>query len=444
MLTGWKERALALKVLLGFERDGKLKEHLERELSPLPPRERAFVRELSSGTVRYLKLLDFCVERATGKSLRNQKAIVRNALRLIAYQLLFTGVPPYAAVNETVEAVKRLLNRKAAGFVNAVSKRLVGFDCRGEVEKVEDFLQRLSILYSFPLWLVKRWDSFYGREELVPLLEALNRVPPLYLRVNRLKSSPKEFTELLTRKGYEWELHQFVPDMVRVKGRVVIQELPGYREGLFYIQDPASYLAALLVEPRPGELVLELGAAPGGKTTALAALMENRGKVVAVDVSKERVELLKRNLDWLGVKCVEPLVTDVLKDEAFIKKYYRSFDRILIDAPCSATGVIRRHPEGKWNKSLSLIKHNQEVQRGLLKAAKELLKEGGALLYSVCSLEREEGEDNFSFALEELGYRELPIEWPNLPKEQQGRGTLRVFPHKNDTDGFFYMKLTTG
>ena len=442
-MTGWSERAKAIKVLVAFEKDKKLREHIERETLGLSPQDRAFIREITSGTVRYLKLLDFSVERATGKSLKKQHPVVRNALRLIAYQLFFTGVPPYAAVNETVEAVKRLLNKKAAGFVNAVSKRLIGFDYKKEVEKIEDYHERISTLYSFETWMVKRWEEFYGKEELIPLLEGLNRVAPLFLRVNRIKTTLEELLKLLKEAGIEAEPHPFVPDMVRVKGRVLIEELPGYKEGYFYIQDPASFLAAYLLEPKEGELILDLGAAPGGKTTAIASLTKDGAKVVAVDINPARMELLKRNAQRLGIKNLETVITDISKDEEFIKRYYKSFDRILIDAPCSATGVIRRHPEGKWNKSLELINHNQKVQRSLLKAAKDLLKEGGTLLYSVCSLEREEGEENREFALKEVGYKPLKME--NLPEElhkEEREGSLRLFPHRHDADGFYYAKLT--
>lgn len=441
-MTGWSERAKAIKVLTAFERDKRLKEHLEKELGGVEPQSRAFVREITSGTVRYLKLLDFSIERAGKKSLRGQNPIVRNALRLIAYQLFFTGVPPYAAVNETVEAVKRLLNKRAAGFVNALSKKLIGFNYKEEVKKIPNYYERLSTLYSFETWMVKRWESFYGKEELIPLLEGLNRVAPLYLRVNRIRVSQEELLKLLRERGIEAEPHPFIPDMIKVKGRVVIEELPGYREGYFYIQDPASFLAAYLLEPKPGELILDLGAAPGGKTTAIASLTKNGAKVVAVDVSPERMELLKENAKRLGVKNLETVITDVSKDREFIGRFYKSFDKILIDAPCSATGVIRRHPEGKWNKSLELIKHNQKIQRNLLMAARELLKEGGTLIYSVCSLEREEGEENLEFALRN-GFKPSPFK--NLPRElkpQVKGGGLRLFPHKNDADGFFYSKLT--
>jgi 16S rRNA (cytosine967-C5)-methyltransferase len=167
----------------------------------------------------------------------------------------------------------------------------------------------------------------------------------------------------------------------------------------------------------------------------------DRAKVIAVDISKERMKLLEDNIERLGISNVEPIVTDIQKDKKFIEKHEGSFDRILIDAPCSATGVIRRHPEGKWNKSLKLIKNNQIIQRNLLSSCYKLLKPGGILLYSVCSLEREEGEENIDFS-EYIGNKRtilynLP---PNL-KPFEERGILRVFPHRDNMDGFFYAFL---
>ena len=226
--------------------------------------------------------------------------------------------------------------------------------------------------------------------------------------------------------------------MVRIKGRIVVEQLPGYEEGFFYVQDPASYLAAYLLKPKPGEKILDLGAAPGGKTTALAALAGNKAEIFAVDISDKRMKLLEENCKKLGVKNVVPVITDISKDEDFIRRHEKSFDRILIDAPCSATGVIRRHPEGKWNKSVSLIKNNASVQEKLTKSAVRLLKPGGILLFSVCSLEKEEGEDHLPF-FETLGLKKLPLKEVEGYLSPQGN-ILRVFPYKDGMDGFFYSR----
>ncbi len=428
-------RKVAIDVLCEFEKDLKLKTHFERLTQHLSFKDKSFVREMVSGSIRFLKLLDFSIEKASGKKQKKQHPAVRNGLRILAYQLFFMSVPPYAAINETVEAVKRF-RKKAAGFVNAVGKKLINFDYKTEIEKLPDFYEKISTLYSFEKWMVKRWYRFYGNE-ITALLSSLNRTAPLYLRINTLRVKIPEYLTLLEKNNIEFEVHPFIKEMVRIKGKIDIHSLPGYTDGFFYIQDVASYLSALLLAPQKGKKILDIAAAPGGKTTAMAALVENKANITAIDVDSERITFLEKNLEKLGVNCVKTLKVDITRENPFPEN---SFDRIFLDAPCSGTGIIRRHPEGKWNKSLSLIKHNQKVEKALLKEAFKLLKPGGTLLYSVCSLEREEGEENVNYALN-LGFKKgnFDIKFEEIGVKEN---MARVFPHKQGTDGFFYAIFT--
>ncbi len=427
-------REIAVKILCNFEKDLKLKPHFESLTKHLNFRDRSFVRELTSGTVRFLKLLDFSIEKASGKRQKKQKPFVRNALRILAYQLFFMSVPPYAALNETVEAVKKS-NRKSAGFVNAVGKKLIKFDYKREIKSIPNKIERIATLLSFETWMVKRWKNFY--QDYIELLEGLNKTPPLFLRINRIKTSPEDFAKLLEKANIEFEPHPFLPDMFRIKGRVEITSIPGYREGLFYIQDPASFLSAVLLNPKPEEKILDIAAAPGGKTTAIGSLTEGKAEITAIDIDPERVKLLKENVSKAGFNC-RILIEDITQKTSLPDNY---FDRILLDAPCSATGVIRRHPEGKWNKSMELIKHNQQIQRNLLKSAYKLLKPGGRLLYSVCSLEREEGEENAEYAIN-IGFKPAGFDIKFEDVGTSYENTMRVFPHRDNTDGFFYAIFT--
>jgi 16S rRNA (cytosine967-C5)-methyltransferase len=429
-------RLIGIEILTEFERGNDLRSIIENRTSKLKAIDRAFLREIVLGTIRYKKFLDFCIKSASGKDPERQLLEVKSALRLSAYQITFMKVPPYAAINETVEAVKRILNKKFAGFVNAVSRKLVNFNCKESIEKIENRIERISTLYSFETWMVKRWETFYN--DIENLLSGLNKTAPLYMRINRIKISPEDFTEMLRKEGIDYEKHHFLKDMVRVKGRVDIKSLPGYKDGYFYIQDPASYLSAYLLNPQEGELILDIAAAPGGKTTAIASLSNNRASIVAVDINEDRLRTLEDNIKRLSVKNVKIVKADITKSYGELESYFEKFGKILIDAPCSATGIIRRHPEGKWNKSLSLIKHNQKVQRKLIKSAFKLLKPGGILLYSVCSLEREEGEDNIPIA-RKAGFEYT--QFNNLPGSLKGKvigNSLRVFPHTDNMDGFFY------
>ncbi|WP_457568489.1 16S rRNA (cytosine(967)-C(5))-methyltransferase RsmB [Desulfurobacterium sp.] len=423
-------REIAIKILCSFEKDLKLKPHFERLTKQLNFRDKSFVREISSGSVRFLKLLDFSIEKTSGKKQKKQKDVVRNGLRILAYQLFFTAVPPYAALNETVEAVKKL-NRKGAGFVNAVGKKLIHFDYRKEVAKIPDEMERTATLFSFETWMVRRWKRFY--EDWEKLLEGLNKTPPLFIRINRIKTTPENFAKLLKAADIEFEPHPFLPDMFRIKGRINISSIPGYREGFFYIQDPASFLAAVLLNPAPEEKILDIAAAPGGKTTAIASITKGKAKITAVDVNENRLKLLKENVRKAGFRC-KILLEDITQTTSLPENH---FDRILLDAPCSATGVIRRHPEGKWNKNINLIKHNQKLQKALITSAYKLLKPGGRLLYSVCSLEKEEGEENAKYAVS-IGFKpaQFDIKFEGVGKVY--KNTMRVFPHTDNMDGFFY------
>ncbi|WP_456395381.1 16S rRNA (cytosine(967)-C(5))-methyltransferase RsmB [Desulfurobacterium sp.] len=429
-----KTRETAIKILCNFEKDLKLKPHFESLTNHLNFRYKSFVRELASGSVRFLKLLDFSIEKVSGKKQKKQKPFIRNALRILAYQLFFMSVPAYAALNETVEAVKKL-NRKSAGFVNAVGKKLVGFNYRKEIEKIPDEIERTATLFSFEPWMVERWERFYP--DYIGLLEGLNKTPPLFLRINRIKTSPENFAKLLEKANVEFKPHPFLTDMFRIKGRVEISSIPGYKEGFFYIQDPASFFSAVLLNPQQNEKILDIAAAPGGKTTAIGSLTNGKAEITAVDIDKDRLKLLKENVQKAGFTC-KILLEDITKRTSLPENY---FDRILLDAPCSGTGIIRRHPEGKWNKNLNLIKHNQKIQRALLKSAYKLLKPGGYLLYSVCSIEREEGEENAEYATN-IGFKpaQFDIKFENVGESR--KNTMRVFPHRDNMDGFFYAIFT--
>ncbi|OMH40501.1 16S rRNA (cytosine(967)-C(5))-methyltransferase RsmB [Desulfurobacterium indicum] len=427
-------RETAVKILCNFEKDLKLKPHFESLTNHLNFRDRSFVRELTSGTVRFLKLLDFSIEKVSGKKQKKQKPFVRNALRILAYQLFFMSVPPYAALNETVEAVKKF-NKKSAGFVNAVGKKLIKFDYKKEIQNIPNKIERIATLFSFETWMVKRWKTFY--QDYIELLEGLNKTPSLFLRINRIKTSPENFAKLLKKAHVEFEPHPFLPDMFRIKGKVEITSIPGYKEGFFYIQDPASFLSAVLLNPQQNEKILDIAAAPGGKTTAIGSLTEGKAEITAVDIDEKRLKLLKENVQKAELKC-KILLEDITRETSLPENY---FDRILLDAPCSATGVIRRHPEGKWNKSMELIKHNRKIQQNLLKSAYKLLKSGGRLLYSVCSLEREEGEENVEYAIN-IGFKPADFDIKFEDVGASCENMIRVFPHKNNTDAFFYAIFT--
>ena len=457
-------REKAIKILSLYEKTGDLKNILDKFSKKLKVNDRALLRELVLGVVRYKRLLDYIVEQVSGKKISSQKLEIKNALRLITYQFLFTNIPPYAIMNETLNALKRIFKqRKSIGFVNAVGRKISKLVEEKKIldvlENEQDPFERICIKESFPTWMAKRWKNFYFDEVLKlgaqgndeeekiligtqKFLNSLNQDAPLWLRVNRLKIVPEAFEKMLEDANISFEKHEFIPDMYKITQKGIdIYSLPGYKEGLFYIQDPASYLAVKLLDPKPGEKILDLCAAPGGKTLSIAHLTGNNAEIYAVDINAKKILKLKENLQKYGATNVKVLKLDITKDYGELENV--QFDKILIDAPCSGTGVIRRHPEGKWNKSLELIEKLQGVQRRLLQRAYRLLKPGGKLLYTVCSLEKEEGEENNDIALKHMGYKEVYFESIFEPlKEDIRKNTLRTFPFKYDLDGFFYAIYT--
>ena len=457
-------REKAIKILCLYEKTGELKNILDKFSKRLKSNEKALLRELVLGVVRYKRYLDFIIENISGKKISSQKLEVKNALRLIAYQFLFTNIPPYAIMNETLNALKKFIKqRKTIGFVNAVGRKISKLVEENKIEEIlnqeKDPFERICIKESFPTWMAKRWKNFYldeilklgenGKDEEEKILigtqkflHSFNEDAPLWLRVNRLKIVPEAFEKMLLDSGIEFEKHDFIEDMYKIVSKGIdIYSLPGYKEGLFYIQDPASFLAVKLLDPKPGEKILDLCAAPGGKTLAIAHLTNNEAEIYAVDINAKKILKLEENLKKYGATNVKVLKVDITKDYGELENI--KFDKILIDAPCSGTGVIRRHPEGKWNKSLEQIEHLQGVQRKLLQRAYKLLKEGGKLVYTVCSLEKEAGEENNDIALKHMGYKEGNFENIYEPlKKDIKKNTLRTFPFKHDLDGFFYAVYT--
>jgi 16S rRNA (cytosine967-C5)-methyltransferase len=343
--------------------------------------DRAFLTEIFYGVLRNLSLLDFLI-----KQLREEPLDVftRQVMRLGLYQIFHMRIPHHAAVNETVNLAKQ-----ARGLVNALLRR--------SIRENETLHRRLNdappeVRLSHPNHLIRRWQSQFGAESANLLCEWNNTPAEVYVRANGLKVSPGE----LLRGAADSEPHPAHPAVIRVKYipfRWIIS-------GLCYVQDPSTLIACELLAPQPGERVLDACAAPGGKTSYLAQLMEDRGEIVACDASRKRLERLNENLRRLGATLVRPLAIDWIRDPIPLEP--GSFDRILVDAPCSNTGVIRRRVDVRWRLAPGEFHAMQEKQVAILRKIAPFLREGGTLVYSTCSLEPEENEGVVARACEEI------------------------------------------
>ncbi len=341
-----------------------------------------------------------------------------------------------------MEMAKASGREEAAGFINAVLRRIVDGRVDREVPLSRD-PSSISVQYSHPLWMVERWEQELGVDETIELCMANNRVPPLSLRTNTLKTSRAELLAEI-REGVPQAISSpFSPEGILIDPPVPLSRIPRFQEGWFQVQDESSQLVGYIVDPKPGEGVLDACAAPGGKTTHLAQLMGNRGRISAVDISARRLSLLQENCHRLGVRIVTPLRDDLIKPRVF-KGEWR-FDRILVDPPCSGLGTLWRNPDIKWKRKEEEISTFKGVQRAILSQLAPCLKRGGSLIYGTCTLTREENEEVVAdFIAEHPGFevedlrRVLPQDLMSLVRED---GFFRSSTHRHNMDGFFAARL---
>jgi len=406
-------RPVALRILLATERARAMTDNgLDRAITHarLDARDRALAVELVHGSLRHRGTLDWRLEKVSNRRIARLPVVVQMILRLGAYQILnLSKIPPSAAVNESVRLVKsytRQLGHDWGGFVNAVLRSLTRNVAPPWPETNHDPVTALAVRYSCPVWLVQRWVDRVGVEQAAVWCRASVEPPPLMLRVNTLRASREILLDVLAQIHCASHATDVSPSGVCIEQNQLVQNLPLFHEGGFYVEDEAAQLVSLLLDPRPGERILDACAAPGGKATHMAALMKNQGEIVAMERNPERMKLITDNCTRLGISIITPVLSDAMyvtlspgndrqpradhasRGEAFD----RPFDRILVDAPCSGLGVIRRHPEGKWYKQADHLKKHQETQRRLLDTVSRLLRPGGLLVYSACSTEPEENE----------------------------------------------------
>jgi 16S rRNA (cytosine967-C5)-methyltransferase len=392
---------------------------LAAEEPKLKPVDRALTHELVLGVLRWQLWLDKLIEHFTKRSIESLDLPVRLSLRLGLYQLRFlTRVPASAAVNEAVNLVRSAKVSSAAAFVNAVLRRAIREANYDPASQATDPIEKLAIQTSHPAWLIQRWIEAFGGEEAEAFARANNLVPPTAFRV--VNGDFKEILERLREAHGIVEPSAVAEDAWRISGASsLVRELAA--EGKIYLQDEASQLVAQTVDLQPGERALDLCAAPGGKTTLIAQRAGNSALIVASDRSAKRLDTVTRITASQNLTSIKSLLLDVAQQLPFENSV---FDRILIDAPCSGTGTLRRNPEIRWRISEADIHELAAQQKLFLKHAARVLKPGGQLVYSTCSVEPDENEDVIAAFVE--GHRSFQLQ-----------KTSRTWPHREGTDGFF-------
>lgn len=392
---------------------------------------------LTAGTVKHKITLDFFIEKISSRNFKKISPPIKNILRAALYELEYLKTPDYAVINSYAEIAKKY-DKNSTGFVNAILRNFLRK--REEInfpDPKENPVEYVSLKYSHPAWFVEKRIREYGMEETEKICEFNNKPPVLSIRINSLKTTKAELTNLFKENNVEFTESLISEECLIMKKTGNVKNIPGYEEGFWSVQGEVSALAAKILNPQPGEKILDLCAAPGGKTVHIAELMQNTGEVIAVDLSKKRIGKIEENCKRLGITRVKSVLAEATEYTSDGK-----FDRILIDAPCSNTGVFGKRPDARWKRTPEDIKNLSELQLKILQNASTLLKEGGVTVYCTCSIEPEENlilvekflKHNKNFDFDE-------IQKIGIIQNETHRGHVRILQSMHNIDGFFIAKF---
>ncbi len=438
-------RALALALLDRVDRrqayaDVLLSARLDR--AALPAADAALLTRTVYGTLRWRGRIDWVLGALLRKPLKDLDPLVRNLLRLGGYELLFLDrVPAYATVNEMVELARRRAGPGKARLVNAVLRRIADREPEAWSPPASGNAEEEAALVSHPPWLAALWRKQFGADESRRLMEANNEDAPLVLRANRRRIGRDELVRRLRDRGVDARPGAWSPLAVRVRGTASPGGLAEFREGLCQVQGEASQLVGFLAAPEPGLRVLDACAAPGGKTTHMAELMDDRGEVLACDVSERGLGRLADNARRLGLSCIHARPGDAAR---YLPGEPDSFDRVLVDAPCSGLGTLRAHPEIRWRRTWKDLERLATLQAAILEQAASRVRPGGLLVYATCTLSPIENETLVGAFVERHAEFALEDAAAHLPGAAHAMTAGRHFvtlPHRHDTDGFFAARM---
>jgi len=437
-------REVAVKVLNRIERtDSYLDKLLDFELknSDLSRLDKSFLTELVNGTIRWKLKIDYVISQFYRGDYSKLDINLKNAIRLAMYQIMFLErVPQSAAVNESVEFVKKLRGQYLANLVNAILRSAIRKIDLVDYPQIEDDpVRALSVAHSFPAWLVRRFLNRFGNYETEQILISLNDRPRLSLRVNTNRVPTEQLASEFDSRGLRVSCGQFIPNFLYVEGLARIGELDSYKAGLFTVQDESAGLVSKLLDPKPGERILDVCAAPGGKTTHILELTNGEVELVAIEKYENRARLIQNSLDRLGYTGVKIIVADAT---VYSEPSLSLFDKILIDAPCTGFGVIRKKPDSKWKREPEDVGKLNEIQIDIFENVSKLLKPGGVIVYSTCTIESDENQGIIYRFLE--SHPEFTIEPADLYVDRAVVGReefVEIFPHRHDMDGGFAARI---
>lgn len=438
-------RELAMEILVDINKNKaysnvSINKYLNKNIDS---RDENLIRELVYGVVENQLYIDHIITKASKVKLKKIHHNILEILRIGIYQIIFMDkIPESAAVNEAVNLAKKYGHKGTIGYVNGLLRSIVRNKEKFMDIDVEDKIDYISIKYSHPKYMVKRWSEEFGVEFTEKLCKANNQTPLLNIRVNTLKISKNDLKHRLDKLGYHYKDGSYADHSLIIENPQGIIDTQEFKNGLFIIQDESSMLVAQIMNPKKESMVLDACAAPGGKSTHMAQYMDNEGLILSRDIFDHKIALIEENAKRLGINILKTGIYDALKkDEALIDR----LDYCLLDAPCSGFGLIRRKPEIKWNRALEDIGSLSKLQYKMLNNVKDYVKINGILVYSTCTIEKQENilliekflEENPNFKLVNIEDRLLNKENIHTLKD----GYIQLFPHIHGTDGFFIAKM---
>lgn len=443
-------RETALKILYDIDKKGAYsnisvnKHLLSAELRDL---DRNFITELVYGTVRWKLTIDWIIEQFSRIRLEKLSPWILNIMRLGVYQLIFTDkIPQSAACNESVKLSKKYGHSASSGYVNAVLRNIArNRDKISYPDKTENILKSLSVKYSHPEWMVDEWLKLFGAEFTESLLQKNNETPLLSVRTNTLKTTREELADSLKAAGLEVSNGKYAQEALIIKNTAGITKLEAFQKGWFQVQDESSMLVGKILAPKAGEFIMDVCSAPGGKATHIAQLMMDRGTVVARDVHPHKIKLINEAAKRLSMNCIK---TEVFDASEFDERYAMKADKVLVDAPCTGLGIIRRKPDIKWDRNKKDSNEITKLQRKILDVSSEYVKPGGVLIYSTCTIMPEENHDivrEFVGKRRDFQLQDITALLPKgLVKPDSSRGYIQLYPNIDGVDGFFIARIVRG
>jgi 16S rRNA (cytosine967-C5)-methyltransferase len=434
-------REVALKILYDIEIKSVFANEMIETYSNrfgLSSLDRRFIRELVNGVTKLRRRLDYILSFFLKGDIDDLTPWIRNILRLGLYQIEYLDrVPDRSAVDESVKLAKRFGHKGTVGLVNAVLRNYLRDKKRVTFPSMEkDKVKAIGTIYSFPDWMIEDWLRQLGEEETIKLCEAFNQKAKLSFRMNSLKIDQKDLEGALDRKNIKYRRGDFLKYFYWIESKIDLEYLFLFSKGYIYAQDESAGFPVMLLNPKPGETILDMCAAPGGKLTNIAELMKNSGKLIALDVSQDRMEKIKENCKRLEVKNVDFQIGDARSYST------EPVDKILLDAPCSGLGVLGRNSDARWQKKKEDIKRLAKIQSAILFNASKLVKKDGVIVYTTCSLAEEENEKVIEQFLEQRKDFKKEDASDFIDKSiVNKKGYVRTYPHLHGLDGTFTVKL---